>query len=371
MRIAYVIWSLGLGGAEQVLMRLAGEMVKRRHEVTVFTLNEAGVFADKMEMLGIPVISLKKRWKVDVGLVWRLQKEMRSRKIEVVHTHLWGANVWGRLAGRLAGVPVVIAHEHGMQPWRKEIHFVLDRIFTHITDLVMFASREVMEGYQKKTGIPPSKCAFITNGIVCDYSPEDREFLRRQMGWKPQDKVVVSVGRLSSEKGHDDLLKAFSVVLRQEPRARLVIVGDGPEKQNLVKLQDRLGLNGAVTLTGMRDDVNRWLTGADLYVQPSRREGLPLAVLEAMAMGLPVVATDVGDLKQVISDGEDGYLVEAGNPDGLAEKMVDLLGRLDQQHSVAEAARRTVQERFSLEQMADQVEDVYKEEISRKRAWYR
>ncbi len=371
IKIGFVIWSLGLGGAEQVVIRLATGLVRRGHEVTVFTLNDPGVFADKMTLLGIPVISVEKRGKVDFAVLRKLAGEFRSRKIEVVHTHLWGANFWGRIAARMAGVPVVIAHEHGMQPWRKGLHFFLDRILAPACDLVLFASREVMEGYRKKTGIPQSKCRFLPNGVACDYETEDREFLRRHMGWLASDRVILSVGRLSPEKGHEDLLRAFAEVVRLMPRAKLVLVGDGPQRGALQELGKRLGLDGQVVFAGFQDDVSRWLIGADVYVQPSRREGLPLAVLEAMVLGLPVIATRVGDMEQVIESGQEGYLVPPEDPEAIAEKLLDVLQHPDLQGPVTAAARRTVQERFSLDRMVEAVEEIYREELAAKAGWRR
>ena len=251
------------------------------------------------------------------------------------------------------------------------MHFFLDRILAHICDLVLFASREVMEGYRKKTGIPQSKCKFLPNGVACDYAADDREFLRRHMGWFASDRVILSVGRLSPEKGHEDLLRAFAEVVRLMPRARLVLVGDGPQKGALLDLRKQLGLDGEVVFAGLQDDVNRWLMGADIYVQPSRREGLPLAVLEAMALGLPVIATRVGDMEQVIESGQEGYLVPPEDPQAMAEKLLDVLQHPDLQGPVAAAAKRVVQERFSLDRMVETVERIYRDELSVKRGWSR
>lgn len=358
MKIGYVIWSLGLGGAEQVVMQLAGGMARRGHTVTIFTLNDAGPFARRMMTQGLEVVAMGKQRRYDWSLLWRLRAAFRRHRLDVVHTHLWGANCWGRAAAWLAGVPVIIAHEHGMQPWRRRAHFLCDWWLAHLTHRIVFVSRRVMEEYRAKSGVSSMKCTLIPNGVACDRLAGDRAALRRALGWGDGERVLVSVGRLAPEKGYGDLLKAFQHVAATGP-VRLVIIGDGPEREMLAHLKLECRLDGAVQFVGMQDDVRRWLAAADLYVQPSHREGLPLAILEAMALGLPVVATRVGDVGALIRDGQEGYLVDPGRPMELAGVLHQVLQRLDRQRPVIEAARRVVTERYSLDHMLTTVESLY------------
>ena len=359
VRVCYIIWSLGLGGAEQVVIRLATGLDRRRFQPIVCCLNDVGPFADQATRVGIEVIALNKRPGIDLVMLWRLIRLMKQQRVDIIHTHLWGANFWGRIAGRLAGVPVIIAHEHGMQPWRSRWHFLCDRWLAGLTHRILFASQEVMRTYLDRTGMAASKCAVIPNGVSVSLTGSDRAALRRRHGWSEQDRIIVSVGRLSPEKGYEDLLHAFARVITQMPQARLVLVGDGVERASLETLRTRAGLNGQVTFTGRQGDITSWLGAADLYVQPSRREGLPLAVLEAMAAGLPVIATRVGDLSQLITDGQEGYLVPSADPEALATKLLDVLGHLDQQRPIIEAAKQLVQQRYSSEQMIQAIEAVY------------
>ena len=357
--VLFVIWSLGLGGAEQVVLRLASGLDRRQFTPLICCLNEPGVFATHAERAGIEVIALHKRGAVDLKMLIRLVRLMRERRVEIVHSHLWGANFWGRLAAGWAGVPAMIAHEHGMQPWRGRFHFLMDRWLAGRTNRILFASAQVMDGYLKQTGIAAAKCLVIPNGVAVSEVAHSKAELRRQLGWSDHERVVVSVGRLSPEKGYDDLLTAFAATQRQFPSARLVLIGDGDQRPALQQLQGQLGLNGEVTFAGLQDDVSRWLAAADVYVQPSRREGLPLAVLEAMAAGLPVIATRVGDLGQLITDGRTGYLVPAEHPEALAQILTHVLTHLNQQWSVIEAAQQTVRQHYSSESMVRAVERVY------------
>jgi len=365
LRITYIIWSLELGGAEQVLMRLAAGMRKRGHTVSIVTLNAPGVYAPQMSAQGIEVIPMRKRGTYDFSVIWRMARALKRLHPDVVHTHLWGAGLWGRLAARLARVRVIIAHEHGMQPWRGRFHFACDRWLAKVTSRILFASEQVLRVYHERTGISLSQCAVIPNGVNVRPVTQDRTTFRRARGWSADDRVFLSVGRLSPEKGYADLLEAFAIVAKQLPSARLVLVGDGEERAALQDLRGRIGLNGQVMFAGRQDDVASWLAAGDIYVQPSRREGLPLAVLEAMAAGLPVVATAVGDVPRLITDGREGHLVAAEQPKALAAKLVAVGQNLDAQRSIVDAAKWLVASRYSDEGMVAAVEAVYAEARSR------
>lgn len=364
VKVLYLIWSLGLGGAEQVVLRLAAGLDRRRFEPMICCLNEPGPFAPDATRHGIRVVALGKRGPLDLAIVGRLIRLMRAQRVAVVHTHLWGANFWGRIAARFARVPVIIAHEHGMQPWRGSFHFLADRWLARLTDRIIFVSHHVRELYVQRSGADALKCRVISNGVSSDGLKTDRQILRQELGWGPADRVVLSIGRLSPEKGYDDLLRAFAAA--KLPSAHLVLVGGGPEHEALHALHRELGLNGRVTFAGVQHEVARWLAAADLYVQPSRREGLPLALLEAMAAGVPVIATSVGDVGHLITDGQDGHLVPSNDPTALAAKLSAVLRALDRQQPLIEAAKRMVHAKYSERQMVHAVESMYDELLGMK-----
>ncbi|MBI4355951.1 MAG: glycosyltransferase [Candidatus Omnitrophica bacterium] len=364
-KVMYLIWSLEVGGAERVVVSLAQGLDRRRFTPLVVCLNQAGRLAELLRRQGVEVVALHKRPGIDLVLLWRLTRLMRRTRPAIVHTHLWGANFWGRWAARLAAVPIIIAHEHGMQPWRGRLHFRLDRWLAGVTRRVLFVSREVLAGYVERIGIAPARCTLVPNGVACEGLPDDRARLRQQLGWGADDRVIINVGRLSPEKGHADLLEAFAMIVQHVRRARLILVGDGPQRPALERLQERLHLNGEVTYARTQEDVTRWLAAADVYVQPSRREGLPLAVLEAMATGLPVIATRVGDVERLITDGHDGYLVPAGDPYVLATKLLAVLREPDGHRAMAAQAQRLVRSRYSSDHMLRAVVAIYEEELAR------
>lgn len=365
IRVMYVIWSLGLGGAEQVVIRLATGLDRRRFTPIICCLNDVGAFAHQAQRRGIEVIALSKQRRYDLLMLWKLARLMRQRRVAIVHTHLWGANCWGRLAAWMAGVPVIIAHEHGMQPWRGRLHFFIDRLLMRLTDRVLFASEQVRQDYVARVCSHADRCQVIPNGVASVTEMANRHAMRQRLGWSEQDRIILSVGRLAPEKGYRDLLDAFATVLRCVPEARLVIIGDGAQRQELAVLHNRCGLNGHVKFLGRLDEVGPWFAVADLYVQPSHREGLPLAMLEAMAAGLPVVVTRVGDAAHVVETGGGGIVVPPQDPARLAQALAQLLQDPQRRSRLAIAAQATVQQLYSIEQMLDRVQGVYKEELMR------
>lgn len=361
----FVIWSLGLGGAEQVVIRLAAGLDRRRFTPVICCLNEPGPFASQAASHGIEVIALRKRPGVDLAMLWRLTRLMRARRIRIVHPHLWGANCWGRLAAYLSRVPVILAHEHGLQPWRGRWHFLCDRWLGRVTHRVLFASHDVMESYSRRTGIPAARCQVIPNGVETAPLPQRREALRQAHGWAAEERVIVSVGRHVPEKGYEDLLTATASLAKQLPRVRVVLIGDGPDRARLEALKAQLGVNGHVVFAGRlpQEQVAQWVAAADVYVQPSRAEALPLAVLEAMAAGVPVIATRVGDLQRLIADGRTGHLVPPADPGALAATIRDVLQHPDRERAIAEAAQAMVRQRHSHAGMMRAVEQVYDDAI--------
>jgi glycosyltransferase involved in cell wall biosynthesis len=359
--LLYVIWSLEVGGAERIVESLASGIDRRRFVPSVACLNRPGRLAETLRAQGIPVVALDKRPGCDRTLLWRLVRLMKRLRVDVVHTHLWGANVWGRLAARLAGVPVVLAHEHGLQPWRGRLHWWIDRRLLGASDRVLFVSEEVRRDYRARTGASAQRCVLVPNGIAWNARGLDRESARRQLGWREDERVIVSIGRLAPEKGHEDLLHAAALLRGQGEALRVVLIGDGPQRQALADLQARHGLNGGVTFAGTQDDVAPWLLAADAYVQPSRREALSLALLEAMAAGTPVIATHVGDAARLIRHGREGYLVPPADPEALAGMLREVLRRPQEARRVAAAAQQLVRQAYSRERMLDAVQALYAE----------
>ena len=355
----YVIWSLGLGGAEQVVIRLAAGLDRRKFAPVICCLNEPGPFAAKAREAGVEVVALRKRGPLDLRVLSKLVRLMRERRIQVVHTHLWGANLWGRLAARRAGVPVVIATEHNVDTWKRPIHFLIDRWLAPRTTALVAVSRQVRDFYESR-GVGRGRWQVVYNGIEAGEPPARRRGAAyRSLGLVNGQPVVGLVGRLVPAKAPSLFVQAVGQARRQMPGLKALIVGEGPLRAEVEAEVRRLGLEAHVVLTGLRTDVPELLAGMDALVFSSEREGLSMAMLEAMAAGVPVIATRVGGTPELIDSGVTGVLVPPNDVETLAKALVSVLTDVAKADALRHAARTRITQQFSLQQMIETHETLY------------
>ncbi|MDP1853766.1 MAG: GT4 family glycosyltransferase PelF [Candidatus Omnitrophota bacterium] len=363
INILYVIWSLGLGGAEQVVINLAKNLDKQKFNPIVCCLNDKGVFAEELEKEGIEVIPLAKKHKFDISVIKSLINIIKQYKIDIVHTHLWGANFWGRIAAKLSGVKVIIATEHNIDVWKTSLHLFLDKLLSFITDKIIVVSNKVGEFYAQKAHIAKNKIRVIYNGI--DIGRFNRDInsgqKRESLGISNDEKVIAIIGRLVPQKGHRYFLRALKKLTACGLNVKGLIIGSGELEAELKEYSASLGLNGKVLFMGLRKDVDTILPIVDILALPSLREGMPIAALEAMACGIPVVATDVGGNREVITDGVTGYIVPPEDDALLAEKIKILIEDRALANSFADAGRKRIRESFSNSQMLKASEGLYTE----------
>jgi glycosyltransferase involved in cell wall biosynthesis len=354
-----VIWALGLGGAEQVVIRLAAGLDRSRFESLVCCLDEPGPFASQAERQGIEVVALGKRGPLDLRVIGRLRSLLQRRCIDVVHTHLWGADFWGRLTARLASTAAVVTTAHNVDSWKRGHHLALDRWLARGTSRLVAVSRQVREFYEAR-GVGRGRWQVIHNGVAEAATRErSRPPALQEMGAAPEDPLVAFVGRLVPAKGPGVFLDAVAQAALRLPSLRAMVVGDGPLRGELQERAGRLGLHGRVWFAGLRHDVPELLAGVDALAFASEREGLSIAMLEAMAAGVPVVATAVGGTPELIESGVSGILVAPGQAAALADGIVSLVGSREQARRIGEAARARVREHFSLRRMLEDYEGVY------------
>jgi sugar transferase (PEP-CTERM/EpsH1 system associated) len=363
--ILYLITELGVGGAQTALLRLLTGLDRDRFPPIVACLyNGDGTVARQIRALDIPVtdLGMTAKWRWD-GL-WRLYCLLRRERPTILHTWMFHANVPGRVLGRLAGVPIIISSERTMGQERRWRYW-LNRTTDPLTDRVVCVSESVAAFAAQTIGICPAKLVVIPNGIpLGDFQPGGRAKVRADLGIPPAALVVGTVGRLQSVKGTTYLLEAFACLAPDHPGAILLLVGDGPQRVQLEGMAQRLGVSERVRFLGSRSDVSRLLQAMDVFVLASIWEGMPNAALEAMAVGLPVVATAVGGTPEVVVDGETGLLVPARDPDALARAVAHLLHDPELWRRMGQAGRRRVEQHFSEAQMVRQTERLYDELLS-------
>jgi glycosyltransferase involved in cell wall biosynthesis len=300
------------------------------------------------------------RSRLDLRAGARLRSVLRDEGAELLHTHLFHADWMGRRAARRAGVRAVVSTIHGLE-WRRPWRARLARSAGHV-DRVVCVSEAVRREAVRRGAAPADRLAVIHNGVdpTRFTGTFDREATRRSLGVGANDPLVVSLGRLRPEKGHDLALRALRDMLRLEPRARLAIVGDGPERRALERLRRSLGLEDAATMTGHREDVPAILHAADCVMAASRSEGFGLAIAEAMAAGRAVVAAAVDAVGELVEPGVSGILVPPGDFRRMAEAACDLLADPARAEAIGGRARLRVNSSFTLEAMLGAYASAYR-----------
>jgi glycosyltransferase involved in cell wall biosynthesis len=358
--------SLGAGGAEVVAMELVLRADPNRFQrsLCVTRSNEASDWAtsgenvERLRAEGVNVLKLDRRNRVDLR-AWRpLVGYLRSRRVDVLHAHKFGSNVWAAVFGRLLRVPVVVSHEHTWsfegQPVRK---LVDRRIVGPYSDAVIAVSEADRRRMIERVGMPADRVVLIPNGISAP-QPEDGAAIRAELGFGQGVPILVLTAGLRVQKAIDVMLQAMALLRRAQPQVQLLIVGPGDPTQ-LRAQASRIGVGDAVTFTGARGDVAKILAASDIGVLSSDFEGMPLAVLEYMAARLPVVATDVGGLPEIVDHGRSGLLVPPRDPVALAGAIDTVLSDRAMARSMGAAGHARQQREFSAEVMADRVYRLY------------
>jgi len=360
-RIAYVIGELGKGGAEYQLHELVRHLDRRRFEPAVFVLSTGGFWADPIRRLGVPVTELPRRGSADWRRVVRLRAALRAFAPDLLHTVLWAANVYGRVAAVGLGIPVVLAAERNVirrPAWQVAVERVLDRV----TDAYLVNCEAIRAELVSRGGLPRAKIDVVPNGIDLARLPPftpDRTAARRAAGFDPGRRLVAQVGRLAPQKDWPTFLRAAARVAPAAPDVDFVAVGEGPLRGELETLVHDLGLGPRVCFLGLRNDVPALLAGADVLALTSRYEGFPNVVVEAMATGAVVVASDVGGCRELVVPDETGLLVPPGNPAAVADAVLRLLHDPARAARMALAARRRIEREFDVHRMAARTAAVY------------
>jgi glycosyltransferase involved in cell wall biosynthesis len=309
---------------------------------------------------GLPVALVTMRSQVDLLAVFRLRRVFGRVAADVVHLHGSRSHALGGLAARRARVPVVVAHKRTISAPRAGY-------LTHLryecwVDRVICVSDAVSQA-TLQSGVRPEKLLVIHDSVDVDrFAPDgDKRSAKRALGYGPDDLLVAQVGQLCGIKGQQVLLAAAARARRSCPRARFVFCGEGPAEAEIRSQAWALGLAEAVKLLGFREDVRPVLAAADVVAMPSFQEGLGVAVLEAMAMGVPVVASRVGGLPEAVPDGETGLLVPPGDERELAEALLRLLADAGLRASMGTRGRELVERQFGRNMMVETIERLYRE----------
>jgi glycosyltransferase involved in cell wall biosynthesis len=363
IKVLQMLATMPVGGAEDLVAAVVKGLNPDKFEVAAACIGEPGTVGRELKAAGYPVISLGLNLKRTSAwrLVAALRRLLRETQPDLLHTHLYHPNLYGRLAALGLGLRGVVASVHNSYTTLKWHRRILNYLLGWTADRVVAVSSKVWEDVRRYDGIPLSRLCLLPNGIdlAALETGLSRAEAKARLG--VQGFCLGAAGRLEEQKGHVHLLEALPQLQKEIPEIVLLVAGEGRRRAALEGRARELGIEGTVRFLGLRRDMPCIYRALDLFVQPSLWEGLPLALLQAMGAGLPVVATEVGGALEVIEDGVNGRLVPPGQARTLAGAILELYRQPEARARLGQEARQTVLDRYSQEVMLRRLENLYLE----------
>jgi glycosyltransferase involved in cell wall biosynthesis len=371
-----VITRLEQGGAPLALIQTVRRTNPARFDVTIAcgrsedpALELCGTDAAAgLQLVAIPTLRRSVGLRADLAALVRLVGVIRKGRYGIVHTHTSKAGVLGRIAAAVCRVPVIIHSPHGnilegyFGPWLTRFFVLVERLVSHCSNRIICLTRQEIRQYLKAGIGSRRQFTFVYNGIdIARYSgrAHSRSPVRRDLGIPDEATVCISVGRLVPVKGHSDLIRGFARALSEHKDLLLLLAGDGELRDELTALVAELRLGDRVRFLGWRDDTADLLAGSDIFVLPSLNEGLGLVLIEAMAANLPVVATRVGGVPEVVEEGQTGLLVEARDSDQISSAILRLARDRALRERMGRAGRDRADAHFSIQATVRRTEQIY------------
>ncbi|MCK4533738.1 glycosyltransferase [bacterium] len=361
INILHLITSLNIGGTENYLLTLVKEQ-KNKFNISIGYLKEKGLIGEKLEEAGMKVYKLNSLYKI--------YHFIKTQKINILHTHLYRANILGRIIGKIASVPIIISSQQSVDIWKKFYHVWMDRFTARFADCIISNSKEAKDVLSCRDKVSAQKINVVYNGInINDFNPKlKNDFSKKEWGVEQQDFVVGTVLRLHREKGAHYLPKIITRVKEKIPSVKFLVIGDGPLKEKIEEEIKKLSLNKNVIMAGWisSENIPSVLSFFDLFFLPSKEESFPQVILEAMAMAKPVVATQVGGVSEAVLDGITGKLVPSGDWSALAESIVWMFNHQDERNQMGNEGRNRVVKLFSMHNMISKTQKIYEDLIKDK-----
>lgn len=368
--VCHLLHGLWVGGAEVLASRLARGLQDSFRFLFV-CLDELGTLGRELQREGFPVVVLGRKPRVDWFCSWRLSRLLRKERVDLIHAHQYTPFFYALTARLLYRRPPILFTEHGRhfpdfpRPKRK----LANRLLLQQRDRVVGVGQAVRQALIQNEGLPGQRIEVIYNGINLGTpkNPEgERCRVRQELGLKKNELVVLQVARLDPIKDHGTALRSFARLANRCPEARLLIVGEGPQEETIRAQVRQLHLESQVLLLGLRTDIPSLLAAADLFLLTSVSEGIPLTIIEAMTAELPVVATKVGGLPEIIEDGKNGFLVPAKDDATLAEKILLLATNPSRRKDMGQAGAHLARRMFSEPAMKTAYLNLYQQMLAEK-----
>jgi len=365
-RILFFIEDSSPGGAQKILISILDSLNREKYGAVVGLLREGWLF-EQLRSKGYEVIILDSTGKsFDWKLIGELLKLCRGFNVTLIHTHLFDSGLYACLAGIFSRLPIIITL-HGEVDWKKKSNSIIDGIkrvsINLVSNRIVYVSQGLRQ-YYENLGFSKEKSVVIYNGIDLNYfTPVEGRKVGSQLGLSSYNVLIGAVGHVKSWKGYEYMIEAAEIVNKQFPEAQFLIAGAFDKRdryyQSVKEMVKERKLEKHILFLGYQNDIKEILTALNLFVLPSITEGFSLSLVEAMAMGVPVVATRSGGPEEIVIDGKTGFLVPPGKPKKMAEKILVLLENIELRREMGERGRELVSDKFSIKAMVENYEKLY------------
>ncbi len=364
-RIALLIPTLDRSGAEKQFTLLATRLPADEFEVSVIALTRGGPYAEELRSAGIPLTIIGKRAKFDPTTFIRLRSELKRIQPQILHTWLFAANSYGRMCSGIIPRSKIIVSERCVDSWKSGWQLWLDRQLIHRTDRLVGNSPGVVEFY-RDLGVPSEKLACIPNGIELPSSDSSissvaRAEMLRELDLPSDAFVAGFIGRLAKQKRVEDLIWAVETLRQIRPNLFLVLIGDGPERDRLERFASDVGCRQHVRFCGHRDDASHWLSLFDVFCLASKFEGMSNSVMEAMSAGKPVIASDIPANRELVVQGETGFLPKLADTVGFMQFLRRMIDEPSLAARLGQAGRERIRQSFDVPRMVNAYAAIYRE----------
>jgi len=369
-KVLHLVEDLRIGGLERVIASIALGLDRTRYEVEIWCLVRGGEIAEELVGKGVCVRILGMNSYHNPFQIMALSRLIKESKIDIIHTHGYFGSTFGRLAAILVKTPTIITHVHTTYYGFKKRNILIERFLSLFTDRIVCVSQAVKRFVLETEGISERKTCLIYNGVGKPrlFEGDSGSHVgRKSLGFEAKDLVVITIGSLSPHKGHKVLIDAAGIVSKRHDNVRFLMIGDGPLRSKLEAYAEKLQLSPRILFTGQHKDVFPFLKLANLFVLPStEREGLGIALIEAMAVGLPVIGTKLGGIPEVIEHSVNGLLVAPGNPFELAAAIEKLIADHAIREKMGPMGKKIYEEKFTTTRMNRSIEALYDGNIKRR-----
>ena len=361
LKLMQITHDLAIGGLQRVVVNICKNIDREKFDISVLCLRDLGEFVPEVESMGIKVYFLPQKNGTDYLSFLKVAKILRREKPDVIHTHNTQPFVDGTIGALMSGVKTIIHTDHARNFPDKRRYMYGEWLMSHFAYKVVGVSEHTSKNLIKYEKISRKKILIIPNGIDGNrFSINiNKQAKRKELGVHGSGPIIGLGVRLTEGKGINYLLQAMPDIIKKFTDITLVIAGDGPAADKLKKQTVELGITRNVLFLGPRLDIPELLKVFDIYVLPSLSEGLPMVLLEAMAAGCPIVATNVGGIPTLIKHGDNGSMVEPKNPEALASEIIKLLSSQELRSQYSKKALETFQENYSADIMTRKYEQLY------------